>query len=82
MKFATISFSASGSNTSRCHHCCSVHDVMGAAIQKKIDDNGHYNFKLDDGTILSQVVVCSITDRPVATMNHFGYLTRLLGVRL
>ena len=55
---------------------------MGAAIQKKIDDNGHYNFKLDDGTILSQVVVCSITDRPVATMNHFGYLTRLLGVRL
>ena len=82
MQFATINFCISGNNTSRCHHTCSVTDVMGIAIQKLIDNKGHNTFDLDDGTILSNVVICSFTDTPVCTMNHHGFLTRLLGISL
>jgi hypothetical protein len=55
---------------------------MGNAIQKMIDNIGHNTFTLDDGTILGNVVICSWTNNPVSTMNHHGFLTRLLGISL
>ena len=80
MKFATINFCVSGNNMSRCYHTCSVHDAMGKAILRKIENEGH-NFILNDKTELN-VIFCGWTEEPVATMNHFGFLTRLLGIVL
>jgi len=82
MKFATINFCIDGNNMSRCHHTCSVNEVLGNAIQNLINNNNHNSFTLSDGTILQNVVICDWTDSPVATTNHFGFLTRLLGIVL
>lgn len=80
--FATINFCISGSDTSRCYHTCSVTSEMGNAIQRKIDSTGHNTFHLNDGTILSGVVICDWTAQPVCMMNEFGYLKRLLNINL
>jgi len=82
MKFATINFCIAGKNMSRCHHTCSVNATFGNAIQRLIDNNNHNSFTLSDGTILQNVVICDWTDQPVATQNHHGFLSRLLGIIL
>jgi hypothetical protein len=55
---------------------------MGNAIQRKIDSTGHNTFHLNDGIILSGVVICDWTTQPVCMMNEFGYLKRLLNITL
>lgn len=80
--FATINFCVSGKEMSRCHHTCSVTDTMAHAIERRIKENGNYNFTLADGTELNQVIICEYTETPKCMMNHFGFLTRLLHISL
>jgi len=54
---------------------------MGRAIERKINNEGTHNFILNDGTELS-TIICGWSDTPTATMNHFGFLTKLLGISL
>ena len=82
MKFATVNFMISNKDGGgRCYVTCSVHDAMGEAIQKKIDKEGR-NFQLDNNTLLNGIVICKWTDKPEVSMNHYGYLSRLLGIVL
>lgn len=80
--FATINFCVDGNNMSRCHHTVSVTSEMANAIQKRIESNGSYNFVFKDGTELNQVIICGWSQTPATTMNHHGFLTRLLGIEL
>lgn len=80
--FATINFCVSGKNQSRCHHTCSVTSEMAQAIERRIKENGSYNFLLKDGTEVNQIIICEYTEQPKCMMNHFGYLTQVLGVIL
>jgi len=81
MQFATINVCVGGNNQSRCYHTCSVHETMGRAIERKINNEGTHNFILNDGTELS-IIICGWFDTPTATMNDFGFLTKLLGISL
>jgi hypothetical protein len=54
---------------------------MGRAIERKINNEGTHNFILNDGTELS-IIICGWFDTPTATMNDFGFLTKLLGISL
>lgn len=80
--FATINFCVSGNNMSRAHHTCSVTSEMANAIERRIKENGSYNFTLANGTEINQVIICEYTEQPKCMMNHFGFLTQLIGVSL
>jgi hypothetical protein len=80
--FATINFCVSGNNMSRAHHTCSVTSEMAHAIERRIKENGSYNFTLANGTEINQVIICEYTKQPKCMMNHFGFLTQLIGVSL
>jgi hypothetical protein len=81
MQFATINVCVGGNNKSRCYFTCSVNETMAHAIERKINNEGTHNFILNDGTELS-TIICGWSDTPTATMNHFGFLTKLLGISL
>lgn len=67
---------------SRAHHTCSVTNEMANAIERRIKENGSYNFTLANGTEINQVIICEYTEQPKCMMNHFGFLTQLIGVSL
>jgi len=80
--FATINFCVSGKNMSRCHHTCSVTSEKAHAIERRIKENGSYNFILANGTEVNQVIICEYTEHPKCIMDDFGFLNRVLGLSL
>lgn len=81
MTFATINFCIQYKNSSRCHDTCSVTKEFADVLQKRIDENGSYNFKLNDEFELNQVIICEYTSTPRCKMGSH-YLNQIIGLYL
>lgn len=80
LSFATINFCIQYKNSSRCHHTCSVTKEFAQVIERKIKDNGSYNFIVNDELELNQVIICEYTETPRCKVgSHFlNYLNPVL----